>query len=91
MLCQWLDLEMDDLDWHPRHNTVSPLFLEHVLETNDVRVAVDVAAQDNGIALLEWFDDRALKSKQMKDCVTVIGPQGGEFRAAIVPDGYFHL
>lgn len=91
MLCQWLDLDRDELDWHPRHNGVTSMFLEHLLETNDVRVAVELAAQDNGIVLLEWLDDRTLKSKQMKDYVTFQGPEGGEYEAAIVPDGYFHL
>ena len=89
--CQAFDLEPDKLSWHPRDNTVSHPFLEHLLETNDIRIAVELAAEAEGFVVQEWLDDKTLKSLQMKDYVMVAGPRGGKFRVAVVPDGYFHL
>ena len=91
LLCEEHKLEPNELDWHPRHNTISSLFLGHLLETNEVRIAIEIAAQQRSITLREWLDDKTLKSKQMKDYVAFRGPEGGTYKAAIVPDGYFHL
>ena len=91
VLRETFDFEGDELDWHPRHNAVSELFLNHLLETNEIRVAVAVAAEQRDAVVRQWLDEKTLKSSQMKEYVTFTGPQGGRFKAAIVPDGYFLL
>ena len=91
VLSEMFDLERGELDWHPRHNVVSHPFLNHLLETNEVRVAVEVAAEQQEAVVRQWLDEKTLKGSQMKEYVTFNGPQGGRFRAAIVPDGYFLL
>jgi hypothetical protein len=79
------------IDWDPRDNDVASPFLAHLLLTNQVRLAVTIAAQAVGARLVEWIDDKTLKSSQMKDYVVLSGPQGGQRRVAVVPDGYFVL
>lgn len=91
LVCDMNDLPREELDWHPRHNDVSWPFLDHLLATNDVRVAVRRAADLLEVQLLEWRDDRTLRSDQAKEYVTLRGPQGGSRKAAVVPDGHFRL
>lgn len=91
-LCQRYGLETKEIDWQPRHNTVGDIFIEHLLKTNDVRVALTVGAQQQGFTVTNWLDDRTLRKQQNRDYVLVSGPQGGKpRRVAVVPDGYCHL
>lgn len=86
-----LGLAPEELDWRPGENDVSPLFLDHLIATNDVRIAISLAAQKQGWKVAKWIDEKTLKSSQMKDVVEITGPQGRKQRAAVVPDGYFLL
>lgn len=86
-----LDVEPEEIDWQPRDNQVSDPFLEHLLRTNDVRVAIEVAIKNSPFELVRWRDDRNLKNYHAKDQVTITGPQGGTLTATIIPDSYFHL
>lgn len=81
------------LDWDKAGQNVSWPFLAHLLETNEVRIAVTLAcrAPESGITLTHWIDDKALKSPQMKDKVTIGGEGGGERQIAVIPDGYSRL
>ena len=80
-----------ELDWDPTEADVSSPFLEHLLLTNDLRIAVIVASRNLDVAVRAWIDDRALKSPHMKDYVTLTGSSGGTRQVAVVPDGYFLL
>ena len=91
LIADRLDVDRDEIDWHPRHNKVSHLFLTHLLQTNDVRIALDRAAQRNAWTIERWLDDRTLKSRHAKDYVEIAGPRGGKRKVVIVPDGYFAL
>ena len=90
-LLEHYDLEPEDLDWDKEYNTVSDPFIEHLIKTNEIRIALEVAAQRNSMTIEKWLDDKTLKSKQQKDYVTLTGPQGGKLKTAIVPDGYFYF
>lgn len=83
--------DLEEIGWDPKGNVVSHYFLEHLLATNDVRVAISLSAQKHGWRILAWRDEKTLKSPQMKDVVTLQGPKGGAKQAAVVPDGYFKL
>lgn len=91
-LCRWYGLDPQEIDWEPRLNTVGEPFIEHLLQTNDIRVAVTVAAQRHSFTLATWLDDRTLRKAQNRDYVLLHGPKGTRpRRVAVVPDGYFHL
>ena len=77
------------IDWDPKDRAVSPLFLEHLLATNDVRVAMVLSAKHHDWKIAKWVDDKTLKSPHQKETVTLIGPRGSSESVAIVPDGYF--
>ena len=79
------------IDWDPAGNNVSWPFLDHLLLTNDFRIAVTVAARAHHVTLKTWIDDKVLKSQHQKDYVIITGTGGGKHRIAVVPDGYFVL
>ena len=93
LLADHLGVEVGALDWHPRHNAAGAghLFINHLLRTNDVRVALTVALQRADYPLIRWLDDRSLKRQHWKDYVSVTEPDGRLVQRAIVPDGYFHF
>lgn len=91
MLMAELSLEPQELDWRPDQNEVSPFFARHLLATNDVRIAMTQAAADRGWTIESWIDDKSLRSREMKDYVTVARAKGRRRRTAIVPDGYCAL
>lgn len=80
-----------DSEWDPAMNDVGHPFIEHTLATNDIRVAMTIAAASSGYAITKWIDDSTLKSRHTKDYVKLQGPQGGTARVAIVPDGYCRI
>lgn len=78
----------DDKDH--RLTRVTPLFLNHALEINAVRISVILAAEQNGYRVEKWLDDGQLKRRELKDYVSV-REQGGSRSVPILPDAYFVL
>ncbi len=76
-----------DIHWHRRIKSkpLTMLFLHHTLETNDVRIAVEQACQQQGIELLKWLSEYDLKTDY--DRVTT----ADEVSRAVIPDGYCAL
>lgn len=93
LLTIYLGVSANDLDWKPKDNVsgAGHLFLRHLLKTNDIRIALTLAARETNTKILHWLDDKTLKSKQMKAYVTVKNSVGKEQKVALVPDGYFVL
>ena len=54
-------LFQDEIDWKSRDNNVKWLFLNHLLATNDVRVAIEAAAEAGDLTIDNWLDDHTLK------------------------------
>lgn len=93
LLAEYLGVEPADLDWHPRNNAAGAghLFLDHLLKTNDVRIALSLAAECEQATLENWLDDKALKSRQTKDYVKLQDTASDEAPVALIPDSYFCL
>src|SRR5712692_6810102 len=79
----------DDKDH--RQTEISLLFLNHALETNDVRIAVIQATLAKGYIVEQWLDDTELKRQEVKDFVTVSSEAGHRTKVPIIPDAYFVL
>lgn len=79
----------EDIDWKPSDNNVKWMFLDHLLSTNEVRIAIEVAATKAGYILTNWLDDKTLKSRDMRDSVEIVGPKGARIKATVIPDGFF--
>ena len=78
----------DDLDWHPKQKQIRPQAINHLLATNDVRIAIELAAKNLSADIRKWLDDGTLRRKEMKDRVEIRTPQGSRNTVTIVPDGY---
>ena len=92
ILAQELDVFPDDIDWKPKHNTVTQShFLDHLLATNDVRIAIEIAAKANSMSIKKWLDDRTLHSELAKDRVTIETDSGRQVKQTVIPDSYFFL
>ena len=90
LLASYYKVDISELDWRPRDNTAGAnhLFIDHLLHTNDVRIALTCAAQADGWDVTRYVDDRDLRRKEMKAYVQLLGESE---RVAIVPDGFFTL
>jgi hypothetical protein len=91
LLADALGGEREQIAWKPSDNTLSQLFLGHLLAGQDVHVAVAVSARRHGFALARWINEAALRSAHAKDVVSVQGPKGGLQKVPVVPDGSFTL
>jgi len=91
---EWLAHQEDGgtqaLEWKPGE-TLSALFLEHLLAGNNVRIAIVRSAARHGFTIETWLDERTLKQVQNKDTVVLTSATGKKQKAAVVPDGYYHL
>src|SRR5690606_14378157 len=89
ILRRTLDGGPKDIRKPPNHRALSPLFLEHLLQINDFRVAVTVAAREQGYTLELWLDDFQLKANY--DRVVIEVPNRRRREVSLIPDGYFVL
>lgn len=74
--------------WRALDNDRELYFLEHTLASNQVRICATLAARYHHFDLV-WTDERALRSRAMRDFVT--DPKHPGNKLAVIPDGYFQL
>lgn len=93
LLIQYGGIDLDEFNWRPRDSVVDTgdPFLEHLLQTNEVRIALTLAAPVANAEVVRWVDDKTLRSRHWKDYVTLSTEQGTAQKVAIVPDGYGQL
>ncbi len=98
LLAEFDEVDLASIDWHKRENDVSWLFLNHLLATNDVRLAVTLAARQHGYQITSWLDDRSLRRDRREYVSVQVAYRDGQGRdrireekVAFVPDGYFTI
>jgi hypothetical protein len=84
-----LGVDVAELGWRRTHNHVTSPFLEHTLMVNDVRLAVEAAASQQGYQVETWLREEELKVAP--DRVWVETQARQRRRIAIVADAYFRL
>jgi len=89
LLRRVLDSDPKEIRKPPDYRALSPLFLEHLLQINDFRVAVTVAARELDYTLKKWLDDFQLKASY--DRVVIEAPNRRRREVSLIPDGYFVL
>ena len=88
LVAEAFGLRRAEVDWRPRDGRREPLYMEHALRINDVRVIVTLAARSAALEL-EWVDERELKRRAPGHRVR--DPLHDGQQITIVPDGYFIL
>lgn len=66
------------------------LFLQHTLAVNDFRIAVTLAARQDGYEILRWLGERSLRKDEAREGLKEIALEVGK-GGSILPDAYFTL
>jgi Replication-relaxation len=86
---------VDELGWDRQGYDVRSLFLDHLLVSNDFRVAMTLAARANKYSLAEWRDERAMRQEHQHEPVEIVRKDKKgvkkRYEVALIPDGYFVL
>lgn len=80
-----------DIDWRPQSFEANVPFLNHLLTTTDLHIALLKACKQLGIELVEWIDERELRMGKMFDYVMLPTHQGQPIKTAVIPDAIFVL
>jgi hypothetical protein len=92
MLASWLQCEIHDLPWREKDSRLSKEYVQHLIATNNVRIAILCAVRNtSNVTLTKWLDELTLKSTHSADKITLEGSEGSKYTAALIPDGYFSL
>jgi hypothetical protein len=86
LVAERLGVDVAEIGWSRSRNHVTPLFLEHTLMVNDIRVAIERAAARQGYSVSRWLTEDELKVRP--DRLWVPTGHGGQRRIALVPDAY---
>jgi hypothetical protein len=79
-------LALSELDWQPGGYKVGPMHLDHLLDTNRVRIAFVLSARQHDWTVNEWRDDLTLKRDHTTDVIIRKTEPGKKHR--VEPDGY---
>lgn len=90
LLAAELGVDMPALGWQKRQRERGLLFLEHTLAVNDFRIAVTLAARQDGYEIIRWFDERLLRKAEVREGLREIALEVGK-GGSILPDAYFTL
>lgn len=90
LLAAELAVDMPAVGWQKRQRERGLLFLEHTLAINDFRIAVTLAATQDGYEILCWLDERLLRKAEAREGLKEIALWVGK-GGSILPDAYFTL
>lgn len=89
LIAEQQGIDRAGLVWRPTHNDVTPLFLQHTLAINDVRVVVQLLASQDYWTCGQWIDEKAFQQTERRGQVPF--HQRGARLTRTYPDGYFTL
>ena len=84
-----LGIAREKVGWKPSYNQVKPLFLDHTLAVNTVRVVLALLERASLLTVEQWVDEVSLQSKQYRDKVPY-RMRGARIERAF-PDGYYAI
>jgi hypothetical protein len=87
LVAQNRGMEVSQLDWRPGQYRVGPMHIDHLLDTNRVRISIVLAARALGWTVAKWRDDLTLKREHAHDEIA-LRTERGINKHRIVPDGY---
>jgi hypothetical protein len=74
----------------PERDAVSPLFIQHILSIQQVRITLAEACLAQGIELVEWLDEKILR-RQPPARVTLTGEHGERLPVVVIPDAVLQI
>ena len=88
-LANHLGEDRAEIGWTPKQSRFGPLFLEHLLAVNDVRVVVELLVKRQSWNSVEWRDEQALRVEPYLSGLPYQIRR--DRRTYIIPDGYFQV
>ncbi len=88
VVAETLGIDREGIGWRPKDSKMGPLFLDHLLTTNTLRVVANLLVQRSVWSEVNWIDEITLKS-DYQGKVPVRVNRGQPVR--IFPDGYFTI
>lgn len=88
---QQMGIDYASIDWKPKALEENYIFLQHLLETHNLRIAITLSAQKLGIELNTWLYETILRSKEWVDHVLLKERKDGkdvETRVSVIPDSF---
>ena len=82
--------EHSAIHWRPKLNQMSQHHLQHVLQVNDVRIAIGQACDLHAYDL-EWLDEFTIRGLKLYDRFPVRDATGRTNITVLIPDGFFTL
>lgn len=79
------DIDRGDIQWRGKDNQASFLFLNHTLHINDFRIAMTLAAKEQGHQVTRWLDEREIKALGER----VPAPGKKRRYLPVTPDAFF--
>lgn len=89
ILMQEVGMDPAVADWKPRSREENYPFLQHLLDTTELRIRLTLACEAHKVTLVSWTDEREIKSQEAYDSVSLAGPMGGTQKVAVIPDASF--
>lgn len=86
VLTNELGIDPATIDYKPQSGEENYPFLQHLLDTTELRIAFTAATEAVGLQLETWRNERELKSEGMSDVIVLTDPEGKKHKAAVVPD-----
>jgi hypothetical protein len=92
ILAQEAGSSPSEFDWRRRDNLLSESStLPHLITLNDVRISLEVDAEQRGVQILIWETERELKARSIKVPREHKGDEQQQEFMALIPDSYFCL
>ena len=88
LVSQQMGIDYASIDWKPKTLEENYIFLQHLLETHNLRIAITLSAQKLGIELSSWLYENVLRSKEWVDHVLLKDSKGTETRVSVIPDSF---
>jgi len=88
LVSQQLGIDYASIDWKPKALEENYIFLQHLLETHNLRIAITVSAQKLGVELSSWLYENVLRSREWVDHVLLKDGKGKETRVSVIPDSF---
>lgn len=88
LVSEQLGIDYASIDWKPKILEENYMFLQHLLDTHNLRIAMTLSAEKLGIELSEWLYENVLRSKEYTAHVLLRDNQGKEARVSVIPDSF---
>lgn len=83
-------VDRSEIYWRAKFNQISPYHIQHLLQVNDVRIAIEQSCADRQYDLI-WLDEFTIRRLKLYDKFQVRSTAGAIYTTTLIPDGFFTI